>query len=228
MEKAQRAAPAVTLGPVIHNPQVIEQLKAQGVVPVDRIEDIAPGSRVVLRSHGVDRATVERLRALGCELVDATCPFVSRIHAIAQRADAALIVVGEAAHPEVQGILGWADVDGYAVLTEADVAALPPLSRAVVVAQTTLREDVYERVAALLKQRIPEIAFHATICPATHERQSECMELARSCDAMIVIGGRQSSNSRKLYALAKDCCSRTCFIETAAELDGSFSGRPIP
>ena len=124
VETAERVAPAITLGPIIHNPQVVSRLEGLGIRSADRVEDIPAGARAVIRSHGVSRATADALTRRGCEVIDATCPFVARIHAMAREASEAgraLIVVGEANHPEIQGILGWTNGEKYAVLTEEDV-----------------------------------------------------------------------------------------------------------
>lgn len=223
VEAAERSAPAITLGPIIHNPQVVESLRQIGVTSADAPGDIPPGSRVIVRSHGISRALHQALEDRRCEIVDATCPFVRRIHDTARAASEAntpLIVVGEREHPEVQGILGWADGPAWAVLSQADVEALPPMEAAVVVAQTTTVEARFREVCALLERRIPRLEVHATICTATRERQREVTDIAREADVMLIIGGRESSNSRKLYRLASDICRRTYFIETAAELDG--------
>ena len=223
METAEKSAPAVTLGPIIHNPQAVEQLEAIGVVAIDRVEDAKPGSKVVIRSHGIGRREYEALKATGCEIIDATCPFVQRIHEMAKRASEdglPLIVIGEAEHPEVRGILGWTDGEAHAVLTREDVDRLPPMERARVVSQTTMAGGRFREICELLKAKIPRLEIEATICPATRDRQGEVVEIAAKADAMLVIGGRQSSNSRKLYRLASDICRRTYFIETAAELDG--------
>ena len=220
---AERSAPAVTLGPIIHNPQVVRSLQAQGVTSVQSPAQIRPGSRVVIRSHGVGRAAYEALSERGCEIVDATCPFVRRIHDMARAASESstpLIVIGEREHPEVQGILGWTQASAFAVSTEADVEALPPLERALVVAQTTTMEDRFEALCRVLAGRIPSLDVHATICTATRDRQREVADIARQVDVMLVVGGRESSNSRKLYRLALECCCRSHFIETAADLDG--------
>ncbi len=223
METAERCAPAVTLGPIIHNPQAVKRLEGLGVVAVESPADVPEGARAVIRSHGIGRRTYEALMARDCEVVDATCPFVQRIHEMARRASedgVPLIVVGEDRHPEVQGILGWTEGEAHAVLTEEDVQNLPPMTRARVVSQTTMAEAKFAEICGLLKARVPELEIQATICPATRDRQREAAELAARVDAMIVIGGRESSNSRKLYRLAADICRRTYFIETAAELDG--------
>ncbi len=223
VETAERSAPAITLGPIIHNPQVVARLAALGVTSVDRPEDVPRGARVVIRSHGVGPEAYAALRARDCEIVDATCPFVQRIHDMARRASGEgvpLIVAGETEHPEVRGILGWAEGPAWAVLTPEDVDALPPMERALVVSQTTMPEARFEELCGLLKARIPDLRVAVTICPATRDRQGEAAELAARCDAMVVIGGRESSNSRKLYHIASALCPRTAFVESAAELDG--------
>ena len=220
---AEKAAPAVTLGPIIHSPQVVERLRRLGIVPVDALEKIPDGVRAVIRSHGVDRATYDALARKGCEVVDATCPFVARIHDMAREASRAgipLVVVGEAEHPEVRGILGWTDGEKYAVLSREDVERLPHLSKALVVSQTTMVEEKFRELCSALAGKIDRPDVRATICPATRDRQNECVEIARKADVMIVIGGRESSNSRKLYRLAARFCPRTFFIESAAELSG--------
>ena len=220
---AEKAAPAVTLGPIIHSPQVVERLRRMGIVPVDALEKIPDGVRAVIRSHGVDRATYDALARKGCEVVDATCPFVARIHDMAREASRAgipLVVVGEAEHPEVRGILGWTDGEKYAVLSREDVERLPHLSEALVVSQTTMVEEKFRELCSALAGKIDRPDVRATICPATRDRQNECVEIARKADVMIVIGGRESSNSRKLYRLAARFCPRTFFIESAAELSG--------
>ena len=220
---AEKAAPAVTLGPIIHSPQVVERLRRMGIVPVDALEEIPDGVRAVIRSHGVDRATYDALARKGCEVVDATCPFVARIHDMAREASRAgipLVVVGEAEHPEVRGILGWTDGEKYAVLSREDVERLPHLSKALVVSQTTMVEEKFRELCSALAGKIDRPDVRATICPATRDRQNECVEIARKSDVMIVIGGRESSNSRKLYRLAARFCPRTFFIESAAELSG--------
>ena len=173
VETAERSAPAVTLGPIIHNPQVVQSLRSIGVCSADSPDEIEPRSRVVIRSHGVGQAVYRALEDRDCEIVDATCPFVQRIHDMARAAstsDTPLIVIGESEHPEVKGILGWTTAPAFAVMTEADVEALPPLEKALVVAQTTMVQSRFEELCALLKRRIPRLEIHATICTATRDR----------------------------------------------------------
>ena len=222
VDTAAAAAPAVTLGPIIHNPQMVEALRRDGVVSVDSISEVPRGAKVVIRSHGVGRAEVEALKARGCVLQDATCPFVARIHEMVRAASEAgtpVIVVGERAHPEVMGILGWTNPPGRTVMCAEDVAALPAMEQALIVSQTTMVRSRFDELCALMKEKIASPDIRPTICPATRDRQAEAQEIASRADVMIVIGGRQSSNSEKLYQLAKKSCPRTYFIETADELD---------
>lgn len=223
VEAAEKAAPAVTLGPIIHNPQVVSRLESLGVRSVERVEEIPSGARAIIRSHGVSREVMEALNARGLTVIDATCPFVARIHEMARAASEAgvpLIVIGESHHPEVCGILGWTRGAHYAVRTPEDVDRLPEMERALIVSQTTMVESEFRALCAQIerKVRLPDVRM--TICPATRDRQSECMALARTADRMIVIGGRDSSNSRKLYALAAQLCPQTSFIESADEFKG--------
>ena len=170
VETAERSAPAVTLGPIIHNPQVVARLAGIGVESVDDLDSIPAGARVVIRSHGIGHEADRALKARGCEVIDATCPFVQRIHDMARAASregTPLIVIGEREHPEVQGILGWTDAPAWAVLTDEDVEALPPLSAARVVAQTTMVESRFRELCELLSRRIPRLEIQATICIRT-------------------------------------------------------------
>ena len=223
VDTAAAAAPAVTLGPIIHNPQMVETLRQQGVVSVAGPDDVPPGAKVVLRSHGVGRAEIEDLQKRDLTVLDATCPFVARIHQMAREASEAqvpVIVIGERAHPEVVGILGWTDPPGTTVMQPEDVKALPEMERALIVSQTTMVQERFEMLCDLLKEKIRHPDIRATICPATRDRQSEAVEIAEKADVMIVIGGRESSNSKKLFQLAASRCPRTYFIETAEELKG--------
>ncbi len=221
VETAAAAAPAITLGPIIHNPQMVAELERDGVVSVPDTEAVPKGARVVIRSHGVGRSEIDDLQSKRCDIRDATCPFVKRIHDMAAEASAAgisVIVIGEREHPEVAGILGWTNGRGYTVMTEADVNALPEMDRALVVSQTTMVRETCDHLKELIGKRVRYMDYHATICPATRDRQNEAVQIASRADVMIIIGGRQSSNSKKLYHLAKRYCERSYFIETAAEL----------
>ncbi|MEG1845029.1 MAG: bifunctional 4-hydroxy-3-methylbut-2-enyl diphosphate reductase/30S ribosomal protein S1 [Clostridia bacterium] len=219
---AQTGKPAVTLGPLIHNPGVVDALSKRGIVPIDRVEDAPTGATVLIRSHGVGRGALEALRERANPILDATCPFVRRIHQMAldaAQSNLPVIVVGDGEHPEVQGILGWTLGKGVPVLTEAEIDALAPMESALVVSQTTLPKAKYDHVCARLREKIGRLDIRQTICTATERRQTEAEHIARNVDVMLVVGGRNSANTRKLYELCGALCPQTYFIETAAELD---------
>ncbi len=214
--------PVYTLGPIIHNPQVVSDLASRGAVVIDRPEDAPSGATVVIRAHGVGREIMEILASRGAKVVDATCPFVSRIHEMADQAASEgcpVIVIGDKEHPEVRGILGWTRGLGRAMETEADITRPLP-QKALVVAQTTIPPERYERMCAALEKAGVEVDKRSTICLTTSTRQSESVDIAKKSDVMLVIGGRNSSNTRKLYELCGAVCRRTYLIEHAGELEG--------
>ena len=218
-------APAYTAGPIIHNRAQVSELEKIGVRSLEDGESFPAGSRVIVRSHGLGRAQTQDLLSRGAVLVDATCPFVERIHRMAEQAGkegVPLVVVGDPGHAEVRGILGWAGDRAYAVKSEDDVQALPETERAVVVSQTTFSGEKFDELARLLEQRIPHCDVCRTVCTATDKRQAETRALAKECGAMVVIGDAMSSNSAALYRIALRECPRTCFVSSADELDPEF------
>jgi len=211
----------VTLGPLIHNKDVVQSLEERGVRCVERIDDVNSGETVVIRSHGATPDVYEELNKKGIELIDATCPFVKRIHERVREARDAgqhVIIVGEVGHPEVDGILGWAGENAHAVYSEEDVAGLPKITEAVVVAQTTITQDKWHTMLKALETRIGQMIPFMSICSATHQRQNEAKEIAQKADTIIVVGGRQSSNTRKLFELCKRYCKNVYHIEHKSEL----------
>lgn len=209
-----------TLGPIIHNPEVVSSLAARGVLPVEEAEQIPADSRVIIRSHGVGRAVMEALKARGLLIEDATCPFVKRIHDLADAASSqgrAVIVVGEASHPEVQGILGWARTLGRAVYSAEEAMGLENLLHPLVVAQTTITQERFASVCAAIQARVTEPEIHNTICSTTAKRQSEAVEIAKKVDVMVVVGGKNSSNTQKLQSLCSGFCPRTYLVQTLEE-----------
>ena len=218
---------AYTLGPLIHNPQVVAQLAERGVRAVDGVEDVAGAGTVVIRSHGVTPAVKRSVAACGLPLVDATCPHVAR----AQRAAAALaeqgrhvVVVGEAGHPEVEGLVACAREAGAPVSVVAGPDDLPdtldgPVG---VVVQTTQTLEVLDAVVAALEQRGVQLLVKNTICFATRQRQEAAAALADEVDAIVVIGGRNSSNTTRLADICAAACPRTHHVEAPEELDPSW------
>ena len=220
VDMALASSPAKTLGPIIHNAQVVDQLSNQHITVLDDVSQAQAGETIIIRSHGVGRNVIASLEVSGAVIRDATCPFVSRIHDMAAQASRdglPVVVVGEGTHPEVRGILGWADT-GYAAATVEEAQSLPQMERALVVSQTTLMQEKFEEICQVLKTRIADPVIRKTICTATAKRQDEAGKIARQVDTMLIVGSRGSSNTQKLKMLCTQYCSNTHLIESAAEL----------
>ena len=223
-QAAQRRIPCYSLGEVVHNPSVTQRLSSLGIRVVHRVEDARNGL-LILRSHGVSPDILARCGQLGIPFVDCTCAHVQALHRVVDAyrdPQGSVVLVGERDHPEVQGTAGWSHVPVYVVFSPEDVEALPPLSHALVVSQTTIPEEKWDLLLPLLRQKITAPDFHRSICAATRMRQQAAKELAAVCDAMIVIGGRKSANTRKLYEACAKICSRTILVEGAAEIPSHF------
>ena len=223
--EADAGRPSCTLGELIHNPHVVDHLRARGVPPIASPEE-AQGRQVLIRSHGVAPEVLDALDRAGCQVMDLTCPFVDRLHRIVREEtspDCPVVLVGEREHPEVRGTAGWARGPVYVVATPEEALQLPQMPKALAVAQTTFPPDRWEAVTAALRRRIPDLREHCTICNATETRQREARELAARADAMIVGGGRNSANTQKLYAACKQLCPRTILVECAAEIPPAFA-----
>ena len=215
-----------TLGPIIHNPQMVRQLGEQGVQIVQKPEEVPAGGTVVIRSHGVPQNIMDRIQELGTDVADATCPFVAKIHRIVQEASQKgqpVLVAGDRNHPEVEGILGHCAGDCYVFGSAEELKRIniehPELSNqpVCVVAQTTFNGQEWENCLKIARGVYTNGAIFDTICNATAQRQAEAVALARVSDLMIVIGGRQSSNTAKLQEVCRPFC-QTILVETAAEL----------
>ncbi len=217
--------PSCTLGELIHNPDVVRRLAERGLEPITSPEEAA-GRRVLIRSHGVSPEVPEQLRSAGSEVLDLTCPFVDRLHRIVEegsRDGTLVILVGEKDHPEVRGTAGWAHGEVRIVAEAAEAMELPETDRAVAVCQTTFPKSRWEEILGVLKQKVRELDSHCTICSATEVRQREAGELASRMDAMIVVGGRNSANTHKLYDICKAGCPQTILVESAAEIPPAFA-----
>ena len=228
VQAAKQAAadgiPCYSLGEVVHNPSVTAHLAGLGIRAVDRVED-ARGGLLILRSHGVTPDIPACCREEGIPIVDCTCPHVQALHRIVDEyRDPAgcVVLVGESNHPEVQGTAGWCHVPVYIVFSPEEAEALPHLGKALVVSQTTIPEEKWDLLLPVLQERIAEPDFHRSICAATRLRQQAARELAAESDAMIIIGGRKSANTRKLYEACAKICSRTILVESAAEIPSHF------
>ena len=222
-----------TLGPIIHNPQVVQRLAEKGVRIVESTNEVPPGAILVIRSHGVPRCAEEQARASGIEVCDATCPFVAKIHRIveeASRRGAVVLIAGDAAHPEVEGIRGHCDGPSYVFSDEQALQKLLglPVENAktpvVLVAQTTFNAYIWEKCSEIVKRHYTNAEIFDTICNATAKRQKEAVALSQKCDIMVIVGGRESSNTAKL----RDVCAKHCptvSVETAAQLSAKdFAG----
>ncbi|MGN0711658.1 MAG: bifunctional 4-hydroxy-3-methylbut-2-enyl diphosphate reductase/30S ribosomal protein S1 [Anaerovoracaceae bacterium] len=209
-----------TCGPLIHNQSVTDELKSRGVDIIGKPSEAGKDDVVIVRSHGEGKAFYEEAERIGFELIDATCPFVSKIHRLVENADREgkkIIIVGDAAHPEVKGINGWCGNRAVIVNSEEDAEHVKK-DRYFVVAQTTLQRGHFCGITENLKAQGCELDIHDTICSATSVRQDSCRKLSERVDLMLIIGGKNSSNSKKLYELSKKNCKKTFFIENIADL----------
>ena len=220
-----------TLGPIIHNPQLVSDLEQRGVRVVQDIDEVRDGEILVIRSHGVPEDVLLKAEKLSVETIDATCPFVSKIHKIVKDASErceTILIAGDANHKEVIGIVGHCNRDVYVFEDESELENLlkhhPEIAknRSCVVAQTTFNKKTWEKCEKILKKYCTNQSIFGTICNATSMRQAESAELSQKCDAMVVIGGRHSSNTVKLYDVCRSNCEKTLQIETARELKAEF------
>lgn len=224
-ELLEQGRPVATLGPLIHNPQVVEDLESKGAITCDSVDDVPDGCEVVIRSHGVGQSVYDKISTRRLAYHDATCPFVTKIHKIAARAGAEgamLLVAGDAKHPEVQGIVGHTTgkVEVFANLEELE-KLLPELTQQksiFAVAQTTFNVQSWETCKEFLKNQCTNAKIFDTICNATWARQQEAEDLSQKCDHMVVIGGHHSSNTQKLLQVAARH-TKAINVETADELD---------
>ena len=227
-ELLEQGRPVATLGPLIHNPQVVEDLESKGAITCDSVDDVPDGCEVVIRSHGVGQSVYDKISTRRLAYHDATCPFVTKIHKIAAQAGAEgamLLVAGDAKHPEVQGIVGHTTgkVEVFANLAELE-KLLPELTQQksiFAVAQTTFNVQSWETCKEFLKNQCTNAKIFDTICNATWARQQEAEDLSQKCDHMVVIGGHHSSNTQKLLQVAARH-TKAINVETADELDPAW------
>ena len=225
-EEAVKERKVYTLGPIIHNEQVVEEFAEKGVQVLESVEELEDGedAAVIIRSHGIAQKVFRQLEDKKVRIIDATCPFVKKIHRIVQEKKEEgyqIVIAGSAKHPEVVGICGWCGNQCQVVetLEEAQKCVLETGKKVCVVAQTTFNYKKFKDIVAILSKKSYDILVMNTICNATEERQTEAGTIARKSDAMIVIGGKHSSNTRKLYEICKNECLNTHFIQTLDDLD---------
>ena len=218
--------PIFTYGPIIHNEEVVKDLHAKGVEVIDTKEELSALKEgvVVIRSHGVGKEIYDLLERNGVEIVDATCPFVKKIHKIVseQSADGRqVIIVGDEKHPEVQGIKGWGNEETKVIESYDDFEklAIPAEKRLCMVAQTTFNYNKFQELVEKISRTSYDINVLNTICNATQERQVEAKKVASQVDVMLVIGGKHSSNTQKLYEICQKECKNTYYIQTLDDLN---------
>ena len=214
-----------TLGPIIHNEEVVKDMKKRGVEAV-KIEDLAslPKGTVIIRSHGVSRDIFNFVKRSGHRVVDATCPFVKKIHAIVSVQSGkgkTVVIIGNPEHPEVMGIRGWGDENTYAVenIEQFINLELKKDKEIIIVAQTTFNHKKFQEIIDKISLLGYDVRCFNTICNATQERQAEAKNIASNVDAMIVIGDKKSSNTGKLVEICQEECKNTVFIQTLEDLD---------
>ena len=231
------AGPIYTLGPIIHNEQVVADLESKGVCVVEEnhLDSLTEGV-VVIRSHGIGKNVYDRLKKRGLEYVDVTCPFVLKIHRIVEREsikNAHIIIIGDKNHPEVQGICGWCSKgpDGCTVIKDAQDAesfVIPEGKEICIVSQTTFNYNKFQELVEILKKKLYDnnvlniLNVLNTICNATEERQKEAKFIAGEVDTMLVVGGKHSSNTQKLFEICKKECENTYYIQTPVDLDSEM------
>ncbi len=206
-------------GPLIHNDIVTGELEAKGLSIIHDLQEAREGDTVIIRSHGEPKQFYDRAESIGIKVIDATCPFVKRIHHLVHEADLTgwnVVIIGDKKHPEVIGIRGWCK-NAFIVNSRIE-AELIEEDHLYVVAQTTIRKELFDEIISLFREQKKEIIVENTICSATEERQTSCMETAKSVEMMVVIGGRNSSNSWKLYEISQKYCAKTFFIENLKDL----------
>ena len=218
--------PIYTYGPIIHNEEVVKDLESKGVVVLrteEELDNVENGT-VIIRSHGVEKRIYDKLEAKGLRVVDATCPFVKKIHNIVRKESAEgkyILIIGNPDHPEVIGIRGWAG-EHAAVIRNADDIENIDFSKnrkICVVSQTTFNYNKFKDLVEIIKKKSYDISVLNTICNATKERQTEAESIAESVDAMIVIGDKHSSNTQKLFEICRKACNNTYYIQTLDDLD---------
>jgi 4-hydroxy-3-methylbut-2-enyl diphosphate reductase len=224
-EQVENGGEIYTYGPIVHNEEVVKDLEDRGVKVINSISELEniKSGKVIIRAHGVSKEICELIENKSLECIDATCPFVKRIHNIVEKESAAgrhIIIIGNDGHPEVEGIKGWSHTPTTVIESEEEALNFTAESgkKLCIVSQTTFNYKNFKYLVEIFQKKGYDIIVANTICNATQERQQEAMELAAKVDVMIVIGGMHSSNTRKLYELCKSKCEKTYYIQTLADL----------
>ena len=225
-QAASEGKQVVTLGPIIHNRHVVDKFRRLGVGVIDSPEQAMAGQTVIIRSHGVPRAVYEALEKRNVEIVDATCPFVKRIHGIVSRAEEEgrlPVIIGTPTHPEVEGIAGWCShcevFESKEELEKWSESKEKLKNSAIcVVSQTTSTESLWKSCGHFAKKQFTNLKIFDTICRATEYRQSEAAQLSEICQAMVVVGDPKSSNTGRLAMICREHCDKVFLVDNASEL----------
>lgn len=225
-ELEENSGKIYTFGPIIHNEQVVEDLNKRGIEVIDTVEqlkEIKEGT-VVIRSHGVAKEIYDILEQLKLKMVDATCPFVKKIHNIVldeSNNGKTIIIIGNDNHPEVEGIKGWVNGEVIVINKEEQIEklSLPEQTKACIVSQTTFNHNKFKYLVEIIRKKGYDITVVNTICNATHVRQVEAQKISSKVDGMIVIGGKNSSNTQKLYDICRNECENTFYVQTVKDLN---------
>ena len=225
-ELEENSGKIYTFGPIIHNEQVVEDLNKKGIEVIDTVEqlkEIKEGT-VVIRSHGVAKEIYDILEQQKLKMVDATCPFVKKIHNIVldeSNNGKAIIIIGNDNHPEVEGIKGWVNGEVIVINKEEQIEklSLPEQTKACIVSQTTFNHNKFKYLVEIIRKKGYDITVVNTICNATHVRQVEAQKISSKVDGMIVIGGKNSSNTQKLYDICRNECENTFYVQTVKDLN---------
>lgn len=221
--------PIYTYGPIIHNDEVVKDMQSKGVVVVSDLSELdsLKKGKIIIRSHGIGRNEYEIIKKFGFEILDATCPFVLKIHRLVEKYSKDnyhIIIIGNSKHPEVQGIVGWCYSTEYSVVenpTDIDEMELEKNAKVCIVSQTTFNYNKFKELVEIISKKGYDSIVLNTICSATEERQNEAREIASKSDAMIVIGDKNSSNTQKLFEICKKECANTYYIQTSEDMDYS-------
>ena len=224
-EIGKKEQPIYTYGPIIHNEEVVRDLNEKGVVVIDDLCELSQKEKgiVIIRSHGVSEAELLKMEESPHQIVDATCPFVKKIHTAVRKYSGEgreIVIIGDPTHPEVMGICGWCLKPAAIIKTTEEAEGLTIESKKIcIVAQTTFQITKFDEIVEIIQKKGYDSIVLNTICNATEERQREAEEIAGRVDAMIVIGGKKSSNTAKLYSICKARCGRVQYIQTKNDLD---------
>ena len=227
IDKAVDNTPIYTYGPIIHNDEVVKDFANRGVTLVKELEELAdlPTGKIIIRSHGISRKEYEEMEQYGFTVVDATCPFVRKIHKIVDehsKQGEYIIIIGNPNHPEVCGIRGWVNGEAVSIIEskeEAENFTLSDDKNVCIVSQTTFNYNKFQDLVEIVSKKGYNISVLNTICNATEERQTEARQIAKEVEAMIVIGDKHSSNTQKLFEICNTECEKTYYIQTSKDMD---------